>query len=537
MTNATNINDVLDGHVRLEVECVDRLYLNGYVPNLQVSGQVALFLTRHLDNSIPSPAIFERIGNKFRRDVDAFARDNNIPVLHLKKPDRTRWDDRKIDHVQPHLDRAEREGRFGVVAIVAAQEFQWVFTGKNRAEPPAVCFAFTKTERRVSTYYFYVRDREFGPGFIKICSYFPYPAKVWVNGHEWAKRQAERQGIGFTSLANGFATCDQPDRLQTICDRFGPGDVQAFFDRWISVIPVPLTAHDHTHGYWWELSMRQVEVSRTLVFDDPRRARVFFEALVADNIDIGRPDEVSAVFARRVQRNTPGIFRTRIFTPGTDVKMDFCYKHSRVKQYLKEGRALRIETVINNPSDIKVQRRLCHLPELVAKASQVNRRLLMIERAGQGCAIGSALFERIHQPYAREGQRTGAFRFGDIRAMALAGALCMSVHAVAGFTNKSLRSLVAGLLGTDYSTNQMTYDLRRLRLHGLIERQPRSQTYTLTPEGIRVAVFYTKLDARLLRPLLEADKPPAPLELRRALTTIEHIVADYVTNARLQPAA
>ncbi|MGH9284587.1 MAG: hypothetical protein ACRD0M_02780 [Acidimicrobiales bacterium] len=204
---------------------------------------------------------------------------------------------------------------------------------------------------------------------------------------------------------------------------------------------------------------------------------------------------------------------------------------------MKEGRALRIETVINDPRDIGCNRRLEHLPELVAKARAVNSRLLMIERAGQGCAIGSALFERIHQPYVWEGQRTGAFRFGDTRAMALAGALCMSVHAVAGFTNKSLRSLVAGLLGTDYSTNQMTYDLRRLRLHGLIEHQPRSHTYTLTPEGIRVAVFYTKLDTRLLRPLLDADKPPAPLELRRALATIEHIVADYVTNARLRPAA
>jgi predicted MarR family transcription regulator len=113
----------------------------------------------------------------------------------------------------------------------------------------------------------------------------------------------------------------------------------------------------------------------------------------------------------------------------------------------------------------------------------------------------------------------------------------MSVHAVAGFTNKSLRSLVAGLLGTDYTANQMSYDLRRLRLHGLVERQPRSHTYALTPEGIRVAVFYTKLDARLLRPLLESDKPPAPLELRRALATIEHVLADYVTNARLRPAA
>lgn len=538
MTSVVNVNEVLDGHVALEVECVDRLYLNAYVPNLQVGGQVVRFLHDHLGNPVPSPALFEKIGNRFRREVKHFAAEHAIPVLGLKKPDRSRWDDRKLDHVRPYLDRAERDGCFGVVAIVAAQEFQWVFSAKNRSKTPGFAnFEFVKEQRRVGTYYFYVLDGEFGPGFIKICTYFPYPAKVWLNGHEWAKRQADREGLAYTALANGFATCAAPPALQVICDRLGPGDVQGFFDRWMAVIPTPLTDTDRAAGYWWELSMRQVEVSRTLVFDDPRRARGFFESLVADNIGIGRPEQVAVVFARRVQKNTPGMFRTRVFGPGTDVRMDFTYKHSRVKQYLKEGRALRIETVINKPWDIGIRSRLEHLPELVAKARGVNRRLLMIERAGQGCAIGSALFERTHQPYNCEGQRTGAFRFGDIRAMALAGALAVFVHAVTGFTNRSLRGLVAGLLGTDYTANQMTYDLRRLRLHGLIQRIPRTNTYTTTPDGIRVAVFYTKLHSRLLRPLLAADQPPAPLELRRALTTIDHAVTDYLTNARLGAAA
>ena len=188
------------------------------------------------------------------------------------------------------------------------------------------------------------------------------------------------------------------------------------------------------------------------------------------------------------------------------MRIDFRYKNSRVKQYLKEGRALRIETVINKPKDIGVLARLEHLPELVERARGVNDRLLMIERAGQGCAIGSALFERIHQPYGCEGQRTGALRFGDQRAMALAGSLCLVVHAVTGFTNKSLRGQVAGLLGRDYSSSQMSYDLRRLRLHGLIERNARHQLLHRHPEGIRVAVFYTKLQGRLLRPLLEAHQ-------------------------------
>jgi hypothetical protein len=287
--------------------------------------------------------------------------------------------------------------------------------------------------------------------------------------------------------------------------------------------------------------MRQVEVSRTLVFDDPRRARGFFEALVTDNIGIGRPDEMAAVFAARPHTKGPhktkSLYRTRVFTAGTEVKMDVVFKHSRVKQYLKQGRAYRIETVINKPADLGVLARIEHLPELIGKARQVNDRLLIIERAGQGCAIGSALFERTHQPYIREGQRTGALRFGDHRAMALAGALCHVVHAVTGLTNRSLRGHVAGLLGTDYTANQMSYDLRRLRLHGLIERIPGTHTYAVTPDGIRVAVFYTKLHHRLLGPLLAADHPPAPPELRSALATIDHAIAGYVTSARLGKAA
>jgi hypothetical protein len=186
MASVANINDVLEGHVALEIECVDRLYLNAYVPVLQVGGQVIRFLRGHLGAEICSPAVLGRIGTRFRGEVKRFAKDRAIPILALKKPDRSRWDDRKLDHVRPYLQRAEREGRYGVVAIVACQEFQWVLSGRNRAAlGKAVSFEYFKEERRVGTYYFYILDREFGPGFIKICTYAPWPAKVWLNGHEW----------------------------------------------------------------------------------------------------------------------------------------------------------------------------------------------------------------------------------------------------------------------------------------------------------------------------------------------------------------
>src|SRR5262249_38651369 len=165
---------------------VDRLYLNAYVPCLQVGPQVNHFLERHLGFPLGSPALVEKIGNRFRREVKAFAAAQRIPILALKKPDRSRWDDRKLDHVRPYLERAERTDRCGVVAIVAAQEFQWVYSATKHvgSRTGATYFRWAKEERRVGVYYFYVLDREFGPGFIKICTYFPYPAKVWLNGHE-----------------------------------------------------------------------------------------------------------------------------------------------------------------------------------------------------------------------------------------------------------------------------------------------------------------------------------------------------------------
>jgi hypothetical protein len=530
-----NINDVLDGHVVLDLQCLDRVYLNGYVPKLQVGGQVLGFLTEHLGNPIASPALFKQIGDRFSNAVWNFAEINDIPVLHLNTPDRSRWDDRKVDHVRAYVDKATQPG---VVAIVVAQEVQKVFMGhRRRPKTDGPQFAFDKADRRITVYYFYILDPAFGLGFIKICSYFPYPLKMWVNGHNWAKREAAAEGLAFSELANGFAACQHPARLQAICDRLSPAKLQAFFNYWIARIPCPFTRADRQAGYWWQLSMRQVEVSRTLVLDAPRRARALIEALVADNIGIGRPAAITVLFARRVQRNTQSLFRTRVFTQGTQVRIDFTYKHCRVKLYLKEGLALRIETVVNDPGDLDLLKGLAHLPQVQRTARQINARALTMLRVGQSCAIENALFAGVSRPYVRDGQRTGALRFGDVRVMALAGALCRTVHAVAGFNNRSLRALVGELLGTTYTSAQMTYDLRRLRLHGLIARVPDSNTYFLTPQGTRVALFYTKVHDRLLTPLLTADRPPAPLPIRRALHVIDQTVDSYVDHARIRRAA
>jgi len=537
MAASLTVNDLLDGHVALDVECLDRIYLNGYVPNLQVPGQVVSLLTGHLGYPIPSPAIMEKIGTAFRRSVRSFAEADQIPVVRFAKGQR------KGDVMARYLAAQAATGRFGVAAIGVAQEYQNVFAATRRQRSGgAPWFSFTKADRRVTCFYFYLWDVDFGPAFIKICSYFPYPIKTWLNGHEWAKRQATAAGIGWTPLSDGFATCDDPAGLQAICDRLGPKAIEAFFDRWMPVLPLPLTEHDRVAGYWWELSMRQIEVSRTMVFDAPRRARAFFEALVADNLDVGRPDTVELIFTGHKGRRgrlpkVEQVFKTKVVTRDTLVTVNAFYKHSRVKQYLKDGRALRIETVVNSPTDLRCLRRLQHLDELQAKGRDVNRRMLNTERVGQSCVLASPAFERVALPtLTADGRRAPALRFGDPRVMALLGALCFALNAV-GFTHRSLRAQVNQLLGAAYNTNQMSYDLARLRLNGLLERREHTNTYDLTPEGQRVAVFYTKLHDRLLRPLLAADRPPALAELRQALTIIDAHVRGYIDHARLGKAA
>jgi len=534
MAATVTVNDVLDGHVQLDLECLDRVYFNGYVPNLQVGGQVVSFMTAHLGYPIPSPAILEKIGAAFRKAVDRFAADNAIPLLRFSK------DDRKIDVMRPYLAAQASTGRSGVAAIGTAQEFQNVFAAAQHTGDNGVpWFSFTKADRRVSCFYFYVWDVDFGPAFIKICTYFPYPIKVWLNGHEWAKRQAAKAGIEFTELSNGFATTGDPAALQVICDRLGPSAIGVFFQRWMSRLPLPLTDADRDAGYWWELSMRQIEVSRTLVFDAPRRARAFFEALVVDNLDLGRHDSIELIFTGRNERRgrppkIAPVYKTKVVTRGTEVSVNAFYKHSRIKQYLKDGRALRVETVINSPDDLGCHRRLRFLDDLQAKARDVNRRLLDTERVGQSCVLASPAFERVALPtLTADGRRAPALRFGDPRVMALVGALCVTLNAVVGFTNRSLRAQVTALLGTRYTVNQMSYDLARLRRNGLIERLPQTNTYVLTNDGQRVAIFYTKLHNRLLRPLLAADQPPAPIALRKALRTIDTHVVQYIDAARL----
>lgn len=523
-----NIDELLRDHVTLEVECMDRIYLNGYVPKLQTGGQLVTFMLERLGKPIPSPSLLGKITQGFVGAVKQFAADNGIPLIKFEHKQRK-------DDIANEL-RAKRSVRDQVVFIGVAQEKARAFSGRKRDKTGFVGFDYQRDKSvYVNHYYFYIDDEEFGPAFIKICSYAPWGIKVCINGHEWAKRQIEKAAVRFEILDNGFLSCEDPKKLQEICDSLGSAQIDCFFRKWLRRIPLPLTMPDRTAGYDWELSMWQVEVSLTQVFDRPLRGRQFFEEVIRDNLDLGRPDRIALVFDRKITKKTPGRFRTRVIHEGVHPSLHVEYKKFHLKQYFKEGRALRTEGTFNDPKDFGVNKGLKNLSYLQQLGRRINRRLLDVQRVSYNCGMSDESIQKVVQPTVTEDdQRAPGLKFGDPRVMALFLALTLFTNLVNGFRNRDLRSQVADLLETDtyaYTAARMTYDLKRLRLKGLIARPPGTNTYFLTPYGWKVARLFSRLEARVFRPALTAfSKTPAslPAGLCEALNKVDHQLDDLI---------
>jgi hypothetical protein len=203
-----------------------------------------------------------------------------------------------------------------------------------------------------------------GPFSLKFCTYFPYNAKLCLNGHEYVKRQLGNRGIPYEALDNGILSCDDPTRVQALCDGMSAEKIDGLLRKWFRKLPHPFTAKDRQAGYRYQISILQAEFSLTQVLDRPVTGRTFFEEVIGENLDIGRPSQVQLIFDRRVTRRTPGKFRTRVITDGVVPSLHVDYKNSRVKQYHKEGRALRTETTINNTRDFGIGKLLKNLPDL-----------------------------------------------------------------------------------------------------------------------------------------------------------------------------
>ncbi len=499
MSVARNAAEVLNTHTTLTLECIDRMYLNVYVPILQTGAGTSYFFRKIRGNPVPSSALMAPMTRGFVRAIERYAEQQAIDVVRFRRGER------KDERTQMYL--REWSGGEGVLYIGKAQEKARVLRTERRQHPDSGLHYpwLTDSTAMVNHYYCYAVDADFGPLFIKFCSYFPYNAKLCINGHEYLKCQLAKRGVDFEALDNGILRCADPALMQQLADELTSAKIDGLLRKWLARLPHPFSSSDREDGIRYQLSVLQAEFALTQVFDRPVQGRVLFEEIMRENLDLGRPDHVQLIFNRRVTKRTPSRYRTRVITDGVIPSLHVDYKHSRIKQYHKEGRALRTETVINDTYDFDVGRRLCNLDELKRIGFAANRRLLRVQRISHDCAIGAEKFDDLHRPWVVDGQRASALRFGDPRVQALLVALVSFRVLPDGFQNRQLREMVAPLLGlsvNEYNQGRMTYDLRRLRLRGLIERIPYSHRYTVTDAGLRAALCYHRTYARVLRPAL-----------------------------------
>jgi hypothetical protein len=532
MSLPRTVTEVLKNHVTLELEGIDRMYLNLYVPKLQSDQGVAHFWRFHRGHRFASSALMDPMSKDFLRRLERFAEQHAIPLLTFEK-------DQRKDQVAQQFFAASKVQE-SVIFIGKAQEKVRVFRTERRRAPNGATYPWiVRSTALVNQWYLYIRDRDFGPLFLKFSSYFPYNAKLCLNGHEYLKSQLRHAGIPFEALDNGLASCANPQAAQQIADALSAQKIAALVGKWFARLPHPFTRADRAAGFRYNLSILQAEFSLTQVLDQPVHGRVFFEEVIRENLDLGRPDQVQLIFGRSVTRRTPGRFRTRVLTRGVIPSLHVDYKKSRIKQYHKEAQALRTETTINDTRDFGVGKSLHNLPALRQIGFQANRRLLDVQKITHDCALGEAALRQVTEPLVVDEQRAAGLRYGQPRVQALMSALLGFALQVRGFTHRELRERLAPLLGLsaeNLTAARMTYDLRRLRLHGLIDRQPKSHRYQLTQRGLCTALFFTRSYARMLRTGAAQIFPKdwcGVTPLRRAFDHLLQSLDTFVAEAKL----
>jgi hypothetical protein len=537
MTLPRTAAEVLSGHVRLEVRCIDRVMLTFRQPRLQYGQGIHNFFCQHRGNRFASSALMLPMTGRFTADIRHYIDTRRLDLVRFTKG-------QSKDQVAREYLAGHHGGECILFAGVAQEKTRVWRTAQRRDPATGKRYPWLYQEQAmVNHWYFYGFDADFGPFHIKFCGYFPYTGQIYFNGHEYAKQQCRKEGIAFTALDNAFGTVSDPAAVQQICDGLTDQKIYRLAGKWLARLPQPFTRADEDADYRWQLSDGQVEFSTTMALDRPLSGRIFFEQLIRDNLDIGRPDKVNIVFGRMIRQRgkyrTPGTFRTQVITTGTCPYL-YLYKKTHDGQYLKEGRALRTETTINQPRDLGIGKELTNLAAMAKAGYTANRRLLDAECISHDPAAGAAALEMLTSPViSTTCTRVPGMRFPDPRVQALLAACCALALRPAGFTSRDLRHLLAPQLGKDpgdMTGGQISYDLRRLRAHQIIERIPHSRSYQLTADGLSTALFFTRLTRRVIIPALAevtGTSPPPGSPLRQADHAYKAAIADLTAQASL----
>ena len=346
-------------------------------------------------------------------------------------------------------------------------------------------------------------------GFIKFSSYAPFCGRFYVNGHEYVKCQLMEKGIEFEALDNGIGKCSDPKAAQRIANGITAKKLTTLIRKWMRIVPTPLDFLPKRRGNLtlkYEISMLQTEIAVTQLWQRAADGLQFFEQVIRENIDLGRPEKVGVIFGKQIRKATRNAhrFASRVFTYGAIPVFHVYFKGNKLKQYYKEAKALRNEMTINNPRDFGVGKMLTQENFQGIKEVGVDtiKRLLRVETLAHDPSVSLEKLDSIEEAAEVAGRRVSPLPRSNKRVRSLLNALIACHLITGGFRNRDLKSRVAHLLGKipdQITTGQMTYDLRRLRGHGIIEKIEGTHRYELTEDGLRLCLFISRVERRVYR--------------------------------------
>jgi len=516
--------------------CFDRIVINGYLNGLSRPEQVVHFVRQVLDIPIVSKEVLSQRTNDYQSWVEAYARNHKIPLEWAGKGVR------KEDYVLPALRLMEKRQAFGVYFIFKSMEQGRTFrisVPKYPTQDPNHRILAHQTSR-FTHYYFYVRDQVLGPIVIRVASFFPFHATYYLNGHSFMEQELKRHNVGFRKDDNAFLAVDDVAALQAAADRLSPQIIRQQLDYWTLILGPKFSKKERSQMSLSRFySITQVEYCRNFIFKRHFPIHKIFERSCEIGLWRLTANRISEIFGVRLDKRLRGKLATVIdqIEHGHHVFRAY-WKHAFLKQYEKFSRFLRNELCSNNLRDFGLKKGLDHLDAVRQRFQTITDRFAGFQAQCLNVHVDFPLLQRIALPINIGSVRYPGIKLHDARIIRLLEVLLHNGSTVGGWTTSQIHQAVITtfqLSPKTYGLNQLRYDLRKLKGHGLLQRDGRRYAYRLTTKGVDIAILFLFFHKRLCGPLANsrfhhkpdpASSPNSKLEAayHKADKAIENIV-------------
>jgi hypothetical protein len=521
--------------------CFDRVVIQGYLPLLTRPAHIVHFFRDvHGISPITKQVLAQRTKD-YQHWVEAFARNHRIP-LQWPENDMKKKGIKQEDYVRPYCQTMERRKRFGVYFIFKTMEQGPTFRSclpKYPTDDPHYRI-LQRNWSRYTHYYFYIRDQVLGPMILCVGSFLPFQTRYWINGHSFIAGELQRQGIAFRKDDNAFLGVADPTALQAAADRLSPEIIRPRLDYWTWMLGPKFSKKDRAAiNLRRQYSLNQVEYCRNFVFRRNFPIHKIFERSAELGVFCLTADKIAHIFGVRKHKRLRGKLHSMLekIDHGHHVLRVYC-KSLVARMYEKFSTFLRVEICVNRLQDLGLNKGLENLDALRKKLVAMTDRLADFQGELLNVHVDFPLFQKIALPVTSGKTKIAGIKIHDTRMMRLMEVLLHGGPQVNGWRTvqiwQAIRTAFA-LSSQTYTLNQLRYDLRKMKAHGLVERVGKHYAYRLTDKGTRVAAMFVLFHKRVCGPLANSlfhhrptssSKPPAKIEAayHKADAAIQHLI-------------